>query len=68
MVIPSDRQQLIDTITSEYMQMSEFYQQFDKPGWVFDKQDKGITLEYKVYEQQKMIAIRINGEFAIPAV
>lgn len=49
MVIPSDRQQLIDTITSEYMQMSEFYEQFDKPGWVFDKQDKGITLEYKVY-------------------
>jgi hypothetical protein len=48
--------------------MTSFYEEFDKPGWEFDKEDNGITLEYKVYEEEKMIAIRINGEFAIPAV
>ena len=41
--------------------MIDFYQQFDQEGWIFDKEEKGITLEYKMFEEEKQIAIRIQG-------
>jgi hypothetical protein len=44
MEIPKNRQKIIDTITEEYMTMTSFYEEFDKPGWEFDKEDNGITL------------------------
>lgn len=30
-----------------------------------DKQEKGVTLEYKVFEEEKQIAIRIESEFNV---
>ena len=39
--------------------MMEFYVQFDQEGWVFDKEENGVTLEYKIFEAEKQIAIRI---------
>ena len=60
--------ELVNKITEEYMFMNNLYDEFDKEGWELDKSDKGITLEYKVYEAEKQIAIRIHGEFDIPAV
>jgi hypothetical protein len=43
--------------------MEDFYKEFDEPGWIFDKEDEGVRLEYKIYEEEKQIAIRIQGEF-----
>lgn len=52
--------------------MTKFYAEFDQGGWVFDKESKGIRLEYKIYEevsiilrQEKQIAILISGQFDI---
>lgn len=30
--------------------MIEFYQQFDQDGWILDKVEKGVSLEYKLFE------------------
>lgn len=45
--------------------MTSFYNQFDLGDWIFDREANGITLEYKIYEEEKQIAIRIQGEFDI---
>ncbi len=41
--------------------MNEMHSQFDKPGWVHSKTEKGIKLECKTNEDD-MIAIRITCE------
>lgn len=56
---------LVDIICQEYATMEGFYKEFDEPGWIFDKEDEGVRLEYKIYEEEKQIAIRIQGEFEI---
>lgn len=66
MQIGKSRQELVDKITLEYTSMIDYYAEFDKGQWQFDKEEKGIKLEYKIYEQEKMVAIRISGEFDIP--
>lgn len=30
--------------------MTKFYAEFEQEGWIFDKESKGIKLEYKIYE------------------
>lgn len=42
-----------------------FYRQFDLEGWVADKEEKGVKLEYKLFEEEKQIAIRITSEFDV---
>ena len=46
--------------------MTKFYEEFDRPGWILDKEENGICLEYKMNEKQKEISIRIQGEFDVP--
>lgn len=29
--------------------MMSFYKEFDHKGWIFDKEENGISLEYKIY-------------------
>ena len=41
--------------------MDNFYQELDKDGWIFDKEEDGISLFYKMYEAQKQIAIKIES-------
>lgn len=31
--------------------MVSFYVQFDQQGWIFDKEEDGVTLHYKMYEK-----------------
>lgn len=40
---------LFDTIELEYKTMINFYKEFDQDGWIFDKAEKGVTLEYKIF-------------------
>ena len=55
------QQELFDTIQLEYDTMISYYKQFDIEGWILDKEEKGVTLEYKVFEEDQQIAIRISS-------
>lgn len=35
--IPNNRKQLIQTICLQYNTMTNFYEEFDKSGWILDK-------------------------------
>lgn len=48
--------------------MIGFYRQFDQEGWIMDLDENGVTLEYKIFEEDKQIAIRIVSEFDITIV
>ena len=60
------QKELLETIEIEYENMIDFYKQFDSEGWIFDKQEKGVKLQYKMYEEEKQIAIKIEGQFDVP--
>lgn len=43
--------------------MHRFYSNFDdSDGWIFDKMQNNVTLEYKVYEEERTIGVRVTGE------
>lgn len=60
-----NQKELFSTISLEYDTMMSFYKQFDMEGWIKDKEEKGVTLEYKIFEEEKQIAIRIQSEFSV---
>ena len=39
--------------------MTHYYQFFSEPGYVFDKEDDGVTMYYKIVEETKEVAVRI---------
>jgi hypothetical protein len=42
--------------------MHEFYSNFEtSEGWIFDKEKDNVRLEYRVYDEEKTIAVRVNG-------
>ena len=59
--VDDKQQELFDTIQLEYDTMISYYKQFDIEGWILDKEEKGVTLEYKVFEEDQQIAIRISS-------
>ena len=44
-----EQKSLFSTIDLEYDTMIGFYVQFDMDGWIFDKEEDGVTLEYKIF-------------------
>ena len=47
--LKDNQKDLFDTIELEYNTMIEFYKQFDQDGWILDKVEKGVSLEYKLF-------------------
>lgn len=45
--------------------MTHYYQFFSEPGYVFDKEDDGVTMYYKIVEETKEVAVRIQTELSI---
>ena len=45
--------------------MTSYYQYFDEPGYEFDKSEKGISMYYKVYDDTKEVAVRVEAELEI---
>ena len=45
--------QLSDMVIDEYEQMTYNYQFFSEPGYVPDKQEKGVKMFYKIYEEKR---------------
>ncbi len=54
----------IDTIKLEYKTMAMFYERFSDAGYTFDKEEKGISLWYKIIGG-KDVAIKVEAEIDI---
>lgn len=46
--------------------MINFYKEFDQEGWEFDKEENGTSLQYKVFEAEKQIGVRVTAELDVP--
>jgi hypothetical protein len=45
--------------------ISHFYQFFDEPGYIFDKEKDGVRMYYKIFEEKKEVAVRVEAELSI---
>lgn len=46
--------------------MHRFYSNFeDSDGWILDRIDNNVKLQYKVYEEQRTIGVRVTGEIEV---
>ena len=54
-----EKEDLIEKIHDEMKMMTHYYQFFSEPGYVFDKEDEGVTMYYKIVEETKEVAVRI---------
>lgn len=45
--------QLADMVNDQYQEMTFNYQFFNEPGYIPDKEEKGVKLLYKIYEEKK---------------
>lgn len=45
--------------------MTYNYQFFHEPGYVADKEEKGVKMLYKIYEEVKEVAVRVEAELDI---
>lgn len=61
-----EKKELFSTIELEYNTMINFYKQFDQEGWEVDKQENGTVLEYKLFEQEKQVGVRVTAEVNVP--
>lgn len=39
--------------------MTYYYHFFEEPGYVFDKEDKGVTMHYKIEEEAKEVSVKV---------
>lgn len=39
--------------------MTYYYQFFDEPGYILDKEDKNIKMFYKINEEKKEVAVKV---------
>ena len=45
--------------------MVKFFSYFDSNEWIFDKEENGIKMEYRVFEEERTIAVRMEAEIDI---
>lgn len=45
--------------------MTHYYQFFNEPGYTFDKAEKGVSMYYKIHEDTKEVAVRVEAELDI---
>lgn len=41
--------------------MNHYYQFFNEPGYTLDKEEKGVSMYYKLYEETKEVAVRVEA-------
>lgn len=46
-------------VEEEYNMMTHYYQFFEEPGYIFDKEEKGVQMLYKVYEDSNEVSVRV---------
>lgn len=52
-------------VEEEYNMMTHYYQFFEEPGYIFDKEEKGVQMLYKVYEDSNEVSVRVEAELDI---
>ena len=45
--------------------MTYYYQFFDEPGYILDKQDQNVRMYYKMNEQKKEVSVKVDAELDI---
>jgi hypothetical protein len=48
--------------------MNRFYNYYDGPDWIFDKEEGGIRMEYRVHEEERTISVRMVADVALEAL
>ena len=62
-----DRDWMLRKVEGEYEKMMWLYEQWKgNDDWVFDKEENGARLEYRVFEEERTLAVRISGEVELP--
>jgi hypothetical protein len=46
--------------------MTYYYQFFGEPGFILDKEEKGIEMSYKIHEDSNQVSVRVEAEVDIP--
>ena len=64
--LPQHKYDLIEKIHEEYNTMTHHYEYFNEPGYEFDKTEKGVSMYYKINDDTKEVAVRVEAELEVP--
>lgn len=60
-----EKKDIMRKVEEEYNMMTHYYQFFEEPGYIFDKEEKGVQMLYKVYEDSNEVSVRVEAELDI---